>query len=153
MAMKFGANASNVDIASLDVKKTFGDLLITDIEPKFNFEDVTDPETGEIKSQPTDEVRDYDVTVYSSVEGGLITVTVDPDANGIEIDLDKNYRKPVQFKDLMVRIWRGRQDVVRNGRSQRVTFYDLKLRAKDFSLIGGRSPVKEEVKQDSQKKG
>lgn len=145
MSIKFG---DFEDIKQFDKERTLGVLTYLACEPRFRFEEIADPETGELKSVPTDEVVEYDVLVNSSVAKGNITITVPPTATGVEVDEDKAYRKPVTFVELSARLWENRSRQMVNGQERVISVTGTKFRASDFKVdgFGGNSQPKEENK-------
>ncbi|KXT64438.1 DUF961 family protein [Streptococcus gallolyticus] len=140
MSVKFGEEA----IEKFDVAKTLGTMKLMEIRPVYDWEDVVDEETGEKKRLPTDEILEYDVVVFSSANQLRTTVTVPVEAKGVEIDLDKNYRKPVTFSGLTARVWQSREVTVdRNGNRQVSFTSGVKFRATDFSLAGTNTQLKQ----------
>ncbi len=140
MSVKFGNEA----IEDFDVTKTLGQLSLMEINPIFEWEDVVNEETGEIVRRPTDEIIEYDVLVYSSADDSRLTVTVPVEAKGVEIDVEKNYRKPLAFQGLTARLWTNRESFV-NAQGRRLTTYNygVKFRATDFSLAGANNQSKQ----------
>ena len=132
MSVKFGNEA----IKDFDVNRTLGQLSLMEITPVYDWDDTVNDETGEIVNRPTDEIVGYDVLVYSSADNGRVTVTVPVEAKGIEIDVEKNYRKPLIFQDLTARLWTNRETYTNNQGRKVVTYHDgVKFRATDFSLV------------------
>lgn len=133
MSVKFGNEA----IEDFDVTKTLGQLSLMEINPIYEWEDVVNEDTGEMVRRPTDEIIEYDVLVYSSADDSRLTVTVPVQAKGIEIDVEKNYRKSLVFQGLTARLWTNRESFV-NAQGRRLTTYNygVKFRATDFSLAG-----------------
>lgn len=148
MSVKFGNEA----IEDFDVAKTLGQLSLMEINPIFEWEDVVNEDTGEMVRRPTDEIIEYDVLVYSSADDGRLTVTIPVEAKGIEIDVEKNYRKPLAFQGLTARLWNNRESFV-NAQGRRVTTYNygVKFRATDFSLAGANNQPKQNQNQGDQK--
>lgn len=148
MSVKFGNEA----IEDFDVTKTLGQLFLMEINPIFEWEDVVNEDTGEMVRRPTDEIIEYDVLVYSSADDSRLAVTVPVEAKGIEIDVEKNYRKPLAFQGLTARLWNNRESFV-NAQGRRVTTYNygVKFRATDFSLAGANNQPKQNQNQGDQK--
>jgi CxxC motif-containing protein len=80
------------------------------------------------------------VKIYSSAAGGIITVTVPPEAKVIQLTPEKNYNDEVKLVAPTARFWSNSEVI--NGR--RVVTSGVKIRAKDVVVSNvGKSNTKE----------
>lgn len=136
MTLKYAADV----IEKFDLDKTFGTLNFLETVPIMKWEDYLDESTGEEKRRETDELEALDVKIYSSAAGGIITVTVPPEAKVIQLTPEKNYNDEVKLVVPTARFWSNSEVI--NGR--RVVSSGVKIRAKDVVVSNvGKSNTKE----------
>ncbi|ARS61681.1 DUF961 domain-containing protein [Streptococcus mutans] len=136
MTLKYTADV----IEKFDLDKTFGTLNFLETVPIMKWEDYLDESTGEEKRRETDELEALDVKIYSSAAGGIITVTVLPEAKVIQLTPEKNYNDEVKLVAPTARFWSNSEVI--NGR--RVVTSGVKIRAKDVVVSNvGKSNTKE----------